>query len=222
MLASDFLVEGGFFMKRIASGLVVAAALVAFAGPAMAQPSLDFHFSFPTFNCTAIGTTVTGCSGLNPNNAGGMGQVMIVLGGLSGGAGAVQYGISYTTAAPSISQMCNAAYQSISLPGPNGGYPSNGSGVAIAFGSCVLPATADALIGVSFLFWGVAPAAGTISYIPDPGEGALKYVDCDDLTVNIDGGNTGIGSFGPSGGTNSCDGPVPTEEKSWGQIKSLF
>jgi hypothetical protein len=212
-------------MKRIASGLVVAAAVVAFAGPAVAQPSLDFHIQFGTFNCDAIGTTVTGCGTINPNFQAGMNQAVLVMGGIPAGAGAVQMGVEYASAVGAFigaAQNCAGSYQLVSLNGPNGPWPSSGSGAAIAFGACIAPIGADGLIPIQFFFYGSVAASGTMSYIPDPAEGAIKYVDCDDVTVNIDPSNTGMADFGGTAGVVSCDGPVPTEEKSWGQIKSLF
>jgi hypothetical protein len=208
--------------------MFVLSALIACATPAAAQITLDFHQTNATFSCAGIDPATVTCDDIDATGpyAGGAEQIIILIGGANAGATAVQFGITYDstgeTALWSVTQPCVASYQSIAILGPNGTYPNSGSGVAIAFGECVTPVNDAGIIPVSFLFSATSATIGNMTFTPDPGEGALKIVDCSDLTISIDPANTGTFDFEGAGGVVKCGTVVPTEEKSWGQIKALF
>ena len=213
-------------MKRIASGAIGVVAILLTAGVAGAgeQYSLDFHQVVNTFMCSAVDESTIDCENINPNGpvAGVANAVFVILGGAQNGAGAVQFGIDYISTGETQLwnwTVCNN-YQEIGLIGPNGGWPSSGSGNAVAFGGCVNPAGPDGMIAIGYLFTSATVTSGNQSFAPDPIDGDMVVTDCDAITWDIN--FSGVLEFAGAGGTKGCDGLVPIQETSWGEIKSIF
>lgn len=213
-------------MKRIASGLAVVAAVACFATSVQAV-DVNFHNLPNTFSCPAAAfpsdLSCAGVTPIDPNGTPGGANCMVLLTGIpQPGAAAVAFGIDFSSSGQSdatfwaIQSACGLAIPS---DGPNGAWPSSGSGISIAFGECVAPFGPDGFLAVALLAR-FGPGTGTMSVIPDPLSGQIAIADCTDTSQLLDDTN-GIFGFN-GGGSTACMGPVPTEEATWGQIKAMF
>lgn len=215
-------------MIRFVRGAAAIVAVLAAAGAASAgdvAPTLDFHLTAATFDCTPVDPATIACTDIVADGPyiGTSNQVMVLLGGIGGtfdGAGGIQFGIEFeSTGETEIWQNwneCGGMFISVPIDGPNGSWPSSGSAIQIGFGACIMPPNPAGLMGVGYLFGTLPVTTGQQSFISGPT--ALAVVDCDQFTIPFQ--ETGTFNFEGTG-TVAC-GALPTESRTWGQIKSMF
>jgi hypothetical protein len=143
-------------------------------------------------------------------------------GGIGNGIGAIIFGIEYTGLTFNLWQVCAPGSDAQEVPqaDTNGTWPESGTGNAIAWtGGCYDPAGENARLG--YLYSVAGAASGSMQFTADPRDGAgpAAYTDCDAFTWEIVGLN---GMDLDTGSAPNCNPAVPTEEKSWSQIKSMF
>jgi hypothetical protein len=142
-------------------------------------------------------------------------------GGTGNGVGALQFGVTYSGLTVDAWFRCT---------GPNGAeipqnepgfvWPGSGTGNAVAWdGGCYDPLGENAKIGLFLLNAGASTGSMQVTVDPRAGAGIAAYTDCDAFTWQILGLN---GIDFDAGSTPGCGPIVPTEEKSWSQIKSMF
>lgn len=205
-------------------GTAVIAAIAASATTAAAGSvalTLDYHLTGATFNCpAAVDESTIGCTDIVPNGpfAAAANHLFVLLGGAVNGAAAVQFGIEFeTTGETDIWQTWATCSGFLQIPTPE--WPLSGSGNAIAFGQCVMPVNDAGIIAIGYFFATSPLTTGQQTFIPDNGN--LIISDCSDISRPILQENTGVFDFEGLAGEVAC-GALPTEERSWGQIKALF
>lgn len=225
-------------MKRLALCLLAMAVPgVAFAGdgnPTDGDVNLNVSVIPADFSQGACGAYLNegqDCS--SSSHAGVAGQAFIVVvasnvdgwtdpQGIGNGLAALQFGVEHSGLDVLSWFLCTGDLE-IPQNDADGVWPESGTGNAVTWpGGCYDPGGENASVGLLLVSDG---SAGSIQTTVDPraGFGIASYTDCDAFNWEIDpmgglhGANIGDGSSLPV-----CSPIVPTEEKSWGQIKSLF
>jgi hypothetical protein len=157
------------------------------------------------------------CNGsdINPNNPGWPGS----------GVGGAEFGLQHAGLTITSTAFCSD--QQFTEPG----YPNSGTGILSAFdviNNCQsdqadigVPNSVIAILEVHEV---VASGPAQLVITPRPGSGFAKVADCgaaeDDITASVPS-HLGIGGFCDTG-YDPCFAPTPTEETTWGGVKSLF
>lgn len=118
-------------------------------------------------------------------------------------------------AAPMPACMLGATYLSDSSPF-SVVIGSSQTGVAIGYGACL--AAPIHCLTIQYFASGLSTACCYYSVIPDPNlpSGLIEVVDCAENLISATGG---VGIINPDG-TCQCD--VPTQDTTWGKVKSIF
>ena len=111
---------------------------------------------------------------------------------------------------------CTYTGEIIALPTSIG---STQSGISIAYGGC-LGATNLLLATVNYFCMGISPTCASLEIVADPAAptGLIEVIDCAFVK------HQGVGSMLFINNDGSCGRPcgLPTNETSWGQIKSMY
>lgn len=225
-------------MKRFVTGLLAAAFL---ASPALATEgtfpyTLNVHLSQPSYSGCAeafmADANFASCANINvnwldfgaftPNFA----WVMVsnVPADPGTGVGLVQYGLEYSLSAGVGGFTLCTGGSAID----QAGWPASGTGTAVTWGGgCYFPNNAKGTTKVGFI--AINPGSvGTFKLVGDPRLSPQQAIaaDCSAIEYRICSqalGQAGIG-VGSTAGVNTCDFKcfVPTQEESWGSIKSIY
>jgi len=219
-------------MKRLALCLLAMAVVpcTAFAqdGPD-GEANLNVHVLAADFTgepCNAAGL-VDGQDCSNISHAGVVGPTFLAVvasningwvgdGGVGNGINGIQFGVEH--AGLTIQTWFPCADQQVPQNDTDGVWPDSGTGNALAWAACQDPGGENITVGIFLVTDG---SAGSMSITADPRVGAelAAYTDCDAFTWEI----LGLNGVDLAGGTEPGCGPiVPTQEKSWGEIKALY
>jgi hypothetical protein len=90
------------------------------------------------------------------------------------------------------------------------------TGIAIAYGACL--AAPIHVLTIQYFASGITPPCCYYPVVPDPNlpSGQIEVVDCAETIVFATGG---VGIINPDA---TCDCDVPTQDTTWGKVKSIF
>lgn len=217
--------------RSLLTGIALLAPCAAWAGDYPVDPkvNLNVHVVAADFSqgaCGAYDNEGGDCSTSSHAAVDGQAFLFIVVSRVDGWAttpagtelSALQFGIEYSGLDVQSWTLCTNDLE-IPQDDDDGVWPDSGTGNAMTWPGCYDPGGENASVGILLVADG---SGGSIQTTIDPREGAgfAVYVDCEAFTYEI----TGLrgANIGDPGSGPICNGPIPVEERSWGQIKSLF
>jgi hypothetical protein len=97
-------------------------------------------------------------------------------------------------------------------------------GISIAYGNPLCEPLPALICTVTWLCSGAEPLCSGVTIVADPLASipSIEVRDCLNQAVPAGGGSAYVDASGGAGGCGSCAPPVPVQEQTWGQIKSLY
>lgn len=97
-------------------------------------------------------------------------------------------------------------------------------GISIAYGNPLCEGLSTLICTVTWFCSGFEPLCSGVQVTPDPlaSIAAVEVRDCANVAVPAGGGSAYVDASGGSGGCGQCAPPIPVQEQTWGQIKSLY